>query len=622
MLVFILPLFLLSTLRNTETSLKLCEGESYRPGDEENLNVLLKSLASNTSLKRGFYTTSVGYGADIVYGRALCRGDVPENVCKECVQNASQELIQCKKENAIFWYELCQIQYSFQTFSMMVRTLKFPRSNDQEKNVSDPKLFKEKLDTFMKKILERAAYHSDSMFVADKVKFSRNMTIYGLVQCTRDTSKEDCQECLELSLAELDNCCSFHQGGITYDRNCNMRFGLNQFYFKSTGNFPGKTERQWKIWVAVVVPCASVFVLASLTACYIYKNRRKRQRKEEGGRIVTSQELPFMELAMIRAATDNFSDSNKLGQGGFGVVYKGVLPGGKEIAVKRLSRKTWQGIEEFMNEVMLIAKLQHRNLVKLVGCGIEGEEKLLVYEYMPNKSLDTFIFDPEQRAKLDWNARFKIIVGIARGLLYLHEDSRLKIIHRDLKPNNVLLDGDMFAKISDFGMARNFGQNQNIANTRRIVGTYGYMAPEYAMEGLFSVKSDVFSIGVIMLEIITGKKNSGFHLTEHAQSLLNYAWGLWNEGKALELVDQFWKESWAMEEVGRCIHVGLLCVQEDPADRPNISSVIALLAKESIGLPKPKQPAFSVGRLHDDAEPSSSSDPSASHPTFSCILSR
>ncbi|XP_061996881.1 G-type lectin S-receptor-like serine/threonine-protein kinase B120 [Rosa rugosa] len=168
--------------------------------------------------------------------------------------------------------------------------------------------------------------------------------------------------------------------------------------------------------------------------------------------MVSSEELPFIDLATVRKATDNFSDSNKLGQGGFGAVYKGWLDG-KEVAVKRLSGKSWQGLEEFRNEVTLIAKLQHRNLVRLLACGFEGGEKLLLYEFMPNKSLDTFIFDLERRAELNWQTYHNIIEGIARGLLYLHEDSRLKIIHRDLKPNNVLLDHEMVPKISDFGMA-------------------------------------------------------------------------------------------------------------------------------------------------------------------------
>ncbi|KAI3745456.1 hypothetical protein L1987_58568 [Smallanthus sonchifolius] len=293
-------------------------------------------------------------------------------------------------------------------------------------------------------------------------------------------------------------------------------------------------------------------------------------------------------LISLESATDDFANKNKLGEGGFGPVHKGILPGGQEIAVKRLSKWSGQGLMEFKNEMILIAKLQHRNLVRLLGYCIEGEENMLVYEYLQNKSLDTFLFDEKKKVHLDWKTRFLIIQGIARGLLYLHRDSRLRIIHRDLKASNILLDKEMNPKISDFGMARIFGGNQNEANTARIVGTYGYMSPEYAMEGFFSVKSDVYSFGVLLLEIISGQRNTSFR-SHDSTNLIKHAWSLWKDVKPEELIDPSILDLCNKKEALQCIHIGMLCVQFSAVHRPTMSSVVYMLESESASLPLPTQ---------------------------------
>ncbi|XP_055960390.1 G-type lectin S-receptor-like serine/threonine-protein kinase At4g27290 [Mercurialis annua] len=316
-------------------------------------------------------------------------------------------------------------------------------------------------------------------------------------------------------------------------------------------------------------------------------------------------QLPMYEFVIILSATNNFSIENKIGEGGFGAVYMGELATGQQVAVKRLSKDSGQGIKEFKNEVIFISKLQHRNLVRLLGCCIHGDERMLVYEYLPKRSLDFCLFDQTRGTSLTWQTRFNIIVGVARGLLYLHRDSRLRIIHRDLKASNILLDDEMNPKISDFGLARTFGGDQNEVNTSRVFGTYGYMSPEYVIDGLFSVKSDVFSFGVLVLEIVSGKKNRGFYHPEHDLNLLGHAWRLWIEDKPTKLMDSLMEQPVDIPELVKCIHVGLLCVQQRPEDRPTMASVVMMLDNENPTLPEPKQPGYYTERFFTDTDSSS-----------------
>ncbi|XP_039064701.1 G-type lectin S-receptor-like serine/threonine-protein kinase At4g27290 [Hibiscus syriacus] len=359
-------------------------------------------------------------------------------------------------------------------------------------------------------------------------------------------------------------------------------------------------KKRDKVKLAIILATVIAALLGFLlVVCYIHRRRRKlkdevednNQNDKENKNENEDMELAVFGFGTIAQATDCFSFHNKLGEGGFGPVFKGTLANGQEIAVKRLSKSSGQGLNEFKNEVKLIAKLQHRNLVRLLGCCAQRDERMLVYEYMPNRSLDSFIFDQSRREVLNWSMRFRIICGIARGLLYLHQDSRLRIIHRDLKASNVLLDSEMNPKISDFGLAKTFGGDQTEANTNRVVGTYGYMAPEYATDGLFSVKSDVFSFGILLLEVISGRKNRGFYHANESGNLIEHAWRLWKEGKPLYVADDFLVETGDQSEMLQCIHISLLCVQLHPEDRPSMSSVVHMLGSHN-ELPSPKQPGF------------------------------
>ncbi|XXG83159.1 hypothetical protein AAC387_Pa10g0978 [Persea americana] len=373
-------------------------------------------------------------------------------------------------------------------------------------------------------------------------------------------------------------------------------------------------RKRWKLWIIIILPVGFIILLYESVKCHLQRTRVQWEGKHARRKLSVMElynngyagelndigkeglELPIFSFHDVIFATDNFSVANKLGEGGFGTVYKGTSLNEQDVAVKRLSGSSGQGLEEFKTEVFLISKLQHKNLVKLIGMCIHGEEKILIYEYMPNKSLDFFLFDPTKRQVLDWAKRVHIIDGIAQGLLYLHKYSRLPIIHRDLKASNILLDGDMNPKISDFGMARMFNRDQSKAITNRVVGTYGYMSPEYAMDGLFSVKSDVYSFGVLLLEIMTSKKNTGFYHLDQSLSLLGYVWRLWNEGRGLQMIDPMLVDSSPAIELMRYIHVALLCVQERATDRPTMSEVVLFLNNRNAAMLSPKQPAFFIAR--------------------------
>ncbi|KAL5132552.1 putative LRR receptor-like serine/threonine-protein kinase [Glycine soja] len=296
----------------------------------------------------------------------------------------------------------------------------------------------------------------------------------------------------------------------------------------------------------------------------------------------TDQELlglktGYFSLRQIKAATNNFDPANKIGEGGFGPVFKGVLSDGAVIAVKQLSSKSKQGNREFINEIGMISALQHPNLVKLYGCCIEGNQLLLVYQYMENNSLARALFGKEhERMQLDWPRRMQICLGIAKGLAYLHEESRLKIVHRDIKATNVLLDKHLHAKISDFGLAK-LDEEENTHISTRIAGTIGYMAPEYAMRGYLTDKADVYSFGIVALEIVSGKSNTNYRPKEEFVYLLDWAYVLQEQGNLLELVDPSLGSKYSSEEAMRMLQLALLCTNPSPTLRPCMSSVVSML---------------------------------------------
>ncbi|KAL1296194.1 cysteine-rich receptor-like protein kinase 25 isoform X2 [Arachis hypogaea] len=566
---------------------------------QNNLKTLLSSLSSKATHNTEFYNNTVTgkTPTDTVYGLYMCRGDIPSDLCGECVGNASQRLstnTECSfSVAAVIWYDECMVRYSNTSFFSRVTVAPgYPGyALPSPTNMTDQQSFNRLLYRTLNQTADEAANApmGAKKFATKEAAISIFQNLYCLAQCTPDLSPEDCRSCLDgLINSNLPECCAGKQGGRVLYPNCNIRFEIYPFY-RSLESAPS--------------PAPS-------------------SNSRVGRESATLEGLQF-DFSIIEAATNNFSHQNMIGKGGFGEVYKGTLPDGRHVAIKRLSTSSKQGVVEFKNEILLIAKLQHRNLVSFMGFCIEEQEKILLYEYVPNGSLDYFLFDGGQQQNLSWDQRYKIIGGTVLGILYLHEYSRLKVIHRDLKPSNILLDENMNPKISDFGMARIVDINQNRGKTNRIVGTYGYMSPEYAMLGQFSEKSDVFSFGVVILEIVTGQKIVNSYTSNRVgESLLNYVWKQWRDGTPLSILDPKIKEDYNQVEVIKCIQIGLLCVQENPNSRPTMGTIVSYLNNHSLDLPSPQEPAFF---LHDSgimdpktvAQESSSSQSGKSSTTFS-----
>ncbi|TVU04242.1 hypothetical protein EJB05_50189, partial [Eragrostis curvula] len=642
-------------------------GSSYGMNTTYHTNVvtLLSSLSAKASGSAvGFANATVGTAPDQAYGLALCRGDINGSNCASCLSQAPDVAFgNCRGvRDVTIYYDRCLLRYSDKDFLAIPgdagAQVQFGRNNDVNVTV-DPGRFVALAADLVGALTGWAVQNSTAKFAAGVVTSGQGFpttqsdlvhTIYGLVQCTPDQSPAACQACLDRLRDEMTTVFTGTAGGQFNGVWCNLRFEIFRFYDSSpvmnlaappappppspAGRNGNRTRSSGNAATVIAIVLGVLLaILATVFIIYFWRKGRSKQSElyqwtggaEEDG---DAGSLLF-DLATIRRATANFAEENKLGHGGFGAVYKGFLPNGQQIAVKKLDKASGQGLKELRNELLLVAKLRHNNLAKLLGVCLKGGEKLLVYEYLPNRSLDTFLFAPDKRQLLDWETRYRIIYGTARGLLYLHEDSQIKIIHRDLKASNVLLDADMTPKISDFGLARLFSGDKTTTITSQVVGTLGYMAPEYAVLGHLSVKLDVYSFGVLVLEIVAGRRNTDAcfeSADDESGTLLSYvshptydmncqtsannwdqsqtskhviycdvdrqAWDLWSKGTPLESMDPSMDCQAPESEVLKCIHLGLLCVQENPADRPTMLDVLVMLHGHASSFPAPSKPAF------------------------------
>ncbi|ERN14804.1 hypothetical protein AMTR_s00032p00079260 [Amborella trichopoda] len=383
------------------------------------------------------------------------------------------------------------------------------------------------------------------------------------VAVTREFNASVTENFLEIqfSWAGKGTCCIPNQG--TYGPLISAISASPADFLPTVSNTPPSTsQKKNKTGLIVgIVVSSGVVCLVAFGAIFVLKQRKKRGLSDEEFLVMGTRRNTFS-YSVLKAATEDFNAKNKLGDGGFGAVYKGTLLDGTIVAVKQLSVTSHQGKDQFVTEIATISAVQHRNLVRLYGCCVEGDQRLLVYEYLENKSLDQALFG-KNVLHLDWPTRYEICMGTARGLAYLHEESRPRIVHRDVKASNILLDVDLNPKISDFGLAKLYDDNKTHISTR-VAGTIGYLAPEYAMRGHLTEKADVFGLELWFLRYLVEGQ------------IRMPAWQLLEDNRELDLVDQR-LTGLNEEQVIRLIGVALLCTQASPTQRPSMSRVVAML---------------------------------------------
>ncbi|XP_057746307.1 cysteine-rich receptor-like protein kinase 3 isoform X1 [Arachis stenosperma] len=529
-----------------------------------------------------------------VYAFGQCMNDLSQQDCNMCFAQCKTQILTCLPfqkgtRGGSLFFDGCYLRYDDYNFfneSVTDRDTSVCNGTSNRNGVVYKRNALELVSN-----LSHLAPKNGGFFVGS---FSRkNVSVYGLAQCWKFVNATSCKSCLADAVTRIDSCPPKEEGRAM-NTGCYMRYSSQKFYYNSTtvASSSGNHGRR-KLAIILAASCAALaLVLAAATFVYFARKnllKRRRDRRQFGALLdrVNRSKLN-MAYEILEKATNYFNDANKLGQGGSGTVYKGVLPDGNVVAIKRLSFNTTQWADLFFNEVNLISGVHHKNLVKLLGCSITGPESLLVYEYVPNQSLHDHFSARRISQPLTWELRYKIILGIAEGLAYLHEESHVRIIHRDIKLSNILLDNDFTPKIVDFGLARLFPEDKSHLSTA-IAGTLGYMAPEYIVCGKLTAKADVFSFGVLVVEIVSGRKNSSF--IANSSSILQTLWSLFGSNRLAEIVDPALEGNFPSEEACRLLQIGLLCAQASAELRPSMSAVVQMI-NNSHEIPQPTQPPF------------------------------
>lgn len=524
----------------------------------------------------GFGTSIVGEAPNAVFGLAQCFKDLSSIDCQLCFSEIRSILPKCYPDTGgRIFFDGCFGRYeNFSFFDQGVDSVQL-KNCSSSKNSSQPGIFKEALERVIESVSLKAQKNQGFAVASHSVS---NLTLHALAQCWESLDKKTCNSCLQASASSIMSC---YPGvdGRSLNAGCYMRYSNEVFW--NLSRHTGLSAGRKALYIILGLAVGGFLILAGIG---LWKKGHLRQSFGKSLKDIygsgLSSALAHSQLNFryqeLRQATNNFDSSNKLGQGSYGSVYKGILLDGREVAVKRLFLNTRQWIDQFFNEVHLINQVRHKNLVKLLGYSVDGQESLLVYDYYPNKSLDHFIFDENQAQILDWKKRIDIIQGVAEGLSYLHEESEIRIIHRDIKASNILLDDKLKPKITDFGLARSFAEDQTHLSTG-IAGTLGYMAPEYVVHGHLTEKADVYSFGVLLLEILTGQRCSNGTGAKPGQFFLAKIWSHYKAETVDEIMDRHFYDEAVKDEILHAVHVGLLCTQATPSYRPTMAKVVELL---------------------------------------------
>eukprot|EP00262_Sarcandra_glabra_P006405 TRINITY_DN1867_c0_g1_i4.p1 TRINITY_DN1867_c0_g1~~TRINITY_DN1867_c0_g1_i4.p1 ORF type:complete len:657 (+),score=80.40 TRINITY_DN1867_c0_g1_i4:260-2230(+) len=557
----------------------------------------------------GFGTSVVGSGPDRSYGLAQCYGDLSSLDCVLCYAEARTILPQCYPNNggSIFLDGCFMRSQNYSFFEEIAG----PRDhavcgNKTRKGSSFEASARRAVLEASTAAPGNAGYARSSVSSAGS-----NESAYVLANCWKTLNSSSCQGCLENASASVLECLPWSEGRAL-NTGCFLRYSERDFLNPEQRN----ESSRGNIILIVVTSVSSVGILVvgmAIGICICKRQRIQKKRKGLNDSPKMASTLYHSSLnfkfSTLEKATGSFDIANKLGQGGFGTVYRGILADGREVAVKRLFVNNRHRATNFYNEVNMISSIEHKNLVRLLGCSCEGPESLLVYELIENKSLDRFLFDQNRGKALNWEKRFEIIVGTAEGLVYLHENSNIRIIHRDIKASNILLDSKLRAKIADFGLARSFQEDKSHISTA-IAGTLGYMAPEYLAHGQLTEKADVYSFGVLLLEIVSGRQNNRSKDSDFSDSLVTAAWKHFLAGTCDELIDPNLNlgnydndndndnniDDNIKSEILKVVHVGLLCTQEIAVLRPSMSKALQMLTKKDKQLPEPTKPPFTDER--------------------------